>query len=117
MLDEELLTYDVEESHITDEHWNSLFSSLEKKELPKLEIKTENRHKEPAIPENPSQYLNSIQMESINKLEEHGWQLFFIRRSNLDETLTIMHFPKTGMTALIEKDGTINTAHDVYIRK
>ena len=75
-----------------------------------------NRDKQAAIPSNLSEYLNEIQMATISKLENFGWKLFFIRRPLFQEVITIMHFPTSGETALIEQDGIVNKAHDVYVR-
>lgn len=75
-----------------------------------------NRNHEPAIPNNLSEYLNKLQMATINKMEEFGWKLFFVRRPLFQEITAIMHFPSSGETALIEQDGAFNKAHDVYVR-
>ena len=68
------------------------------------------------IPGNYMDFLNESQQVSVKKLEEFGWEVFFIRRSNLDNPITIMHDPNTDKTALIEQNGDINTSHDVSIR-
>lgn len=115
-MDDKIKIYEVDEEHISLDEWDELLSTMEKRPLsPPLDI-DERRIKQKPIPDNPSEYLNHHQLESINKLEGFGWELFFIRRAIPEEVLTIMRFPSTGMTALIEKDGSINTSHDVYIR-
>ena len=76
----------------------------------------DKRQKQPAIPEQIAEHLNNLQMTTINKMESFGWQLFFIRRPLFQETVTIMHFPETGETALIEEDGTFNKSHSIYVR-
>ena len=76
----------------------------------------DKREKQPALPERLNEYLNQAQIATINKMEKFGWELFFIRRPLFQEVLTIMHFPSSGETALIEQDGSFNKAHDVYVR-
>jgi hypothetical protein len=76
----------------------------------------DKRDNQPPIPDNIKQYLNDAQLVTIGQMESFGWELFFIRRPLFQETLTIMYFPSSGETAVIEQDGTFNKAHDVYVR-
>jgi hypothetical protein len=76
----------------------------------------EKENKQAAVPEHPARFLDTLQLSSIRNLETFGWQLFFVRRSNPDETLTLMDLSSSGETAVIEKDGTVNRTHGAVIR-
>ena len=107
---------EVEEDQISEEEWAKLMDRAQHQAPVPPARHDEKRHRKSAVPEHPSQYLTRLQLSSISKLETFGWQLFFIRRSNPDETLTVMHLPSSGETAVIEKDGTVNRAHGVVVR-
>jgi hypothetical protein len=96
---------EVGEEKISEEEWAQLMARAHEK-----------RGQQPAVPDNIDAYLNRTQLASIRKLEEFGWELFFIRRSDPDEVLTVMYLPRLGETAVIEKDGTVNRAHGVPTR-
>lgn len=106
----------VEESQITEEEWAQLISRVQMQDCPAAADHQEKRDRQSAVPDHPAQYLNKLQLSSIGKLEAFGWQLFFIRRSDPTETVTVMYLPSSGETAVIEKDGTVNRAHGVVIR-
>ena len=74
------------------------------------------RSTQPPIPENYAQFLNAAQLGTIGRMEKKGWKLFFIRRPFFEEVITIMQFPETGETALIERNGSVNMAHEVHLR-
>ncbi len=76
----------------------------------------DKRDKQPPIPVRLSEYLNQAQIATINKMEQFGWELFFVRRPLFQEVITIMRFLQSGETALIEEDGSFNRAHEVYVR-
>lgn len=107
---------EVEEDQISEEEWAQLMARAQHRDPVPPPHHNEKRHKKAAVPDHPSQYLNRLQLSSISKLETFGWQLFFIRRPNPNETLTVMHLPSSGETAVIEKDGTVNRAHGVIVR-
>lgn len=70
----------------------------------------------PPIPENPDDYLNPAQRQTIEKMMTQGWALFFIRRSDPSEPITMMIFPTTGETAQIEQNGDFNKHHQIEMR-
>jgi len=40
----------------------------------------EKRHKQDPVPSNLDQFLNQMQMMTLNKIENFGWHLWFVRR-------------------------------------
>jgi len=109
--------YEVVEENVSDEEWEALLSTMQKKIFSVSKEDIEKRTKQNPVPVNLSDYLNKLLFATIKKLQSFGWELFFIRRSDPNEVLTIMHFPSSGETAVIEKDGSVVRSHDVYIRK
>ena len=105
---------EVEEGYISEEEW-AQFVDRRKDCLPQA-VFQENRGTQSAVPENPAKYMTRHQLSRIVKMEEFGWKLSFIRRANPAEALVVMCLPRSGQTAVIEKDGAINMAHGVAIR-
>jgi hypothetical protein len=104
----------VEEGYISEEEW-AQFVAQRKDCLPAVVV-NENRGKQPAVPDNPAMYMTRLQLSRIMKMEEFGWELFFIRRANPAEAVIVMQLARSGQTAVVEKDGTINMAHGLTIR-
>ena len=77
----------------------------------------EKRHQKP-VPDNLDEIISQEQLATINKLESFGWELFFVRRSTLNEIIPIMRSPMTSecYTAVVDKDGSVIRDHDVLIR-
>lgn len=107
---------EVGEEEISEEEWATLMALAHKHPPSSAVASGDKRGRQEAVPENPRLYLNRAQLGSISKLETFGWELFFIRRSNPDEILTVMYLPRSRETAVIEKDGTVNRAHGLAIR-
>ena len=104
----------VEEGYISEEEW-AQFVDQRQDCLPQA-VFHENRGTQSAVPENPAMYMTRIQLSRIVKMEEFGWELSFIRRANRTEALVVVRLPRSGQTAVIEKDGAINMAHGEAIR-
>ena len=104
----------VKEGYISEEEWTQFVTGRQDC-LPPA-VFQENRGTQSAVPENPARYMTRTQLSRIRKMEEFGWKLFFIRRANLAEALVVIHLPRSGQTAVIEKDGAINMAHGEAIR-
>lgn len=113
MVDKEI---EVEEEQISEDEWAQLIATAQWRDHLSPTASDEKRGKQPAVPDNLRLYLNRAQLASIKKLEDFGWELFFIRRSNPAEMLTVMYLSRSRETAVIEQDGTINRAHGVVVR-
>lgn len=109
--------YEVKEENISDEDWESFLSAMQKNKGFVVNENSDKRTKQDPIPVNLSDYLNKLQFASIRKLQNFGWELFFIRRSDPTDIKTVMYYPSSGATALIENDGTVNRSHDVIVRE
>jgi hypothetical protein len=104
----------VEEGYISEEEW-ARYVARREAPLPAA-VFQENRGKQPAVPDNPSMYMTRLQLSRMINMENFGWELYFIRRANPAEGVIVMHLPRSGQTAVIEKDGSINMAHGLSIR-
>ena len=102
------LEIEVEEVSISLEEWETLMAIASKKELSSNLADAEKRLNQKPLPGNLSDYINEQQVSSIKKLQGFGWGLYFIRRSNPDDIMTVMCLPNTQETAVIETDGTVN---------
>ena len=104
----------VEEGYISEDEWAQYVAQREAP-LPAA-VFQENRGKQPAVPDNAAMYLTRLQLSRIINMENFGWELYFIRRANPVEAVIVMHLPRSGQKAVIEKDGVINMAHGLAIR-
>ncbi len=78
--------------------------------------KQDARNKMPPVPDNIDDYLNEQQQSTIRQMKRIGWSLFFVRRSNPSDPVTVMMLPMSGETAKIERSGAFNMHHEVAIR-
>jgi CRP-like cAMP-binding protein len=104
----DLSKYEVEENSISSDDWSSLSDTSQNV--------LENRKKLPPVPSRISDYLNELQLATVDKLEGFGWEIFFIRRKKDKEVIVMMRFPSSGRTALVEKDGSVDLSHKVATR-
>ena len=107
---------ELDEDQLFEEEWLQLVARAQQQNHRTPTISEDKRGKQPAVPESPNLYLNRAQQASIGKLENFGWELFFIRRAVPAEILVVMHLPRSGETAIIEKDGTVNRMHGLATR-
>ena len=110
---DQLPTYEVEHTKVSAAEWELLIAANKQHSDHPID---EKRNKQPPVPVNYESLLTDQQRESIETLINYGWEIMFIRRAHPDFIITICHFPETGETSLIEKDGTINSSHGLKIR-
>ena len=103
----------VEETDLSTEEWAAMMAMMSPSQKATY---NEKRVKQPPIPLNKSDILTTLQKATIQRLEGFGWELMFIRRSNPRDIITVMHLPFSNETALIEKDGSVNRAHNIIVR-
>ena len=80
-------------------------------------MEEEKRKGEIPIPEKLEEILNEVQLLELQKMEGFGWELRFVRRPLIQETVIVMIHPDRGKIGILEADGTPNMQSDVKIRQ
>ncbi|HEY7772306.1 MAG TPA: hypothetical protein VIC26_03940 [Marinagarivorans sp.] len=68
------------------------------------------------IPESIDLYLNTQQLNALQTMEYFGWELAFVRRSDLSNILPVIKHRKKGEFAVLAVDGDIIRSPDIGIR-
>jgi hypothetical protein len=77
----------------------------------------ERRSQKVPSPNNLDELLNQHQMSVLRHIETFGWKLQFVRKSSLREPMAVILSPEGDMFATLERDGRINMAPDLVLRK
>lgn len=78
--------------------------------------KKDKRNKQPAVPGNVGDYLNSDQQLALTNLRKFGWEIKFIRRPLFQESIVVLMNSDGRKIGVLEKDGRINTDPKLVIR-
>lgn len=70
-----------------------------------------------AVPLNLREYLNKQQMQALRQMEGFGWQLAFVRRKEDNFSAAVVVNNKLSRVGVLEKDGSINTNHQLGCRE
>lgn len=76
----------------------------------------EKRNREEPIPSNIGEYLNQLQIATLHKIEQFGWQLWFIRRPLFQDVIAVVADTNHSSTAVLELDGSMNKNHGMVFR-
>ncbi len=68
------------------------------------------------IPADLDQLLTQDQLLALNRVQEFGWQLAFVRRPLFQAPVTVVTSPEHQRFAVLEEDGEINQSPDIVIR-
>lgn len=68
------------------------------------------------IPDNIDLYLNAQQMEALQTMEYFGWQLAFIRRSDLNNIIPVIQHIQNKEFAVLDDDGDIIRDPNIGLR-
>ena len=68
------------------------------------------------VPESVDLYLNTEQLNALQTMEYFGWELAFVRRSDLSNILPVIKHRKKGEFAVLAMDGDIIRSPDIGIR-
>jgi hypothetical protein len=79
-------------------------------------MKEDKRTGEKAVPDNVGDYLNNLQQEILDKIEQHGWTLKFVRRPPEDPPIIVIEDKKGKEIGVLEEDGAINYESGILIR-
>ena len=68
------------------------------------------------IPESIDLYLNTPQLDALQTMEYFGWELAFVRRSDLNNIIPVIKHDKKGEFAVLTSEGDIIRSPDIGIR-
>jgi hypothetical protein len=68
------------------------------------------------IPDVPELYLIESQLLTVQLLKESGWNLWFVRRTDIEHAMPVLFEDASGRTAIIDKGGDINIDHGLEFR-
>lgn len=68
------------------------------------------------IPESIDLYLNDAQMEALQTMEYFGWQLAFIRRSDLNNIVPVIQHIQNKEFAVLDGEGDIIRDPNIGLR-
>lgn len=81
-----------------------------------MEAHSDKRNLELSVPENLDDYLNDAQLLTLQRVEQFGWHLAFIRRPLFQDIVPIVVSDDGKRHGVLEEDGTLNMQHDLVIR-
>jgi len=81
------------------------------------EVIKDKRKGEKPIPSDIHNYLNEAQNAVLNKIQEFGWSLQFIRRPLFQEPVVIAANANGDAFGVLEVDGHFNTEPDIVLRE
>ena len=70
--------------------------------------KLDKRGSQPAIPHDVDQYLTPLQRQSLDNLQDFGWQLAFVRRPLFELPTVVLLSPEGKQYATLEEEGSLN---------
>lgn len=77
----------------------------------------EKRKGEKPIPNDIHNYLNDTQNAVLNKIQDFGWSLQFIRRPLFQEPIVIAANANGDAYGVLEVDGHFNTEPNIVLRE
>ena len=79
-------------------------------------MEKDQRNKQPPIPDNLEQLLNSKQQAALKMIQELGWRLKFVRRPMFQQPEPVVCNAKLDQVGILDTDGNINLQLDLNIR-
>ena len=76
----------------------------------------ENRGASKPVPDRLNEALNELQMMALRRIESFGWELRFVRRSGLPNSIPVVSNAEGTTIGVLEEDGRVNLEHDVRLR-
>lgn len=68
----------------------------------------DKRGTQDAIPAELGQYLTPMQLQSLDQLQDFGWQLAFVRRPLFEKPTVVLLSPEAKQYATLEEEGSLN---------
>lgn len=79
-------------------------------------MEKEKRNRQPAIPENIESYLNEDQLQSLEKIENYGCVLKFVRRPAFQKATPVIIGPDGKKMGVLEENGNLCWEHGIVFR-
>lgn len=76
----------------------------------------EKRIRQAPIPTNYMDLLNDDQKRTMQKMEQFGWELKFVRRPLFQVPTAVMVDPSGAVYGVLEENGDLNRNYDIVIR-
>lgn len=80
-------------------------------------MEQEKRDKQPPIPPNLERYLNEDQMAALEKIQQFGCVLKFVRRPVFQKTIPVLVGPDGETMGVLEESGSILWEPNIDFRK
>jgi hypothetical protein len=77
---------------------------------------SEKRKGDKPIPDRLEEVLNEMQILSLHRMENFGWQLRFVRRPLFQESIPVIFSGEGERYGILEAGGRINMEPDITIR-
>ena len=61
--------------------------------------------------------LNEAQLLMLGKMRELGWELKFVRRPMMEDTVPVLFHPDGSEYGILESDGSLNTQTNISVRE
>lgn len=71
----------------------------------------------PPVPEDLEETLNEVQIFTLRRMENYGWELKFIRRPLFQDVLPVLFHYDGNTFGVLEDDGTVNMQRDLNVRE
>lgn len=68
------------------------------------------------IPDNLQEHLNEVQRLALQRIENFGWRIKFVRRPLFQEVVIVIMDSQGDKIGVLEEDGRINLEPDIHIR-
>ena len=81
-----------------------------------MEAHSDKRKLELPVPDNLDDYLNDAQLRGLQRVEQFGWHLAFIRRPLFQDIVPVVVSADGTRHGVLEEDGSINMQHELLIR-
>jgi hypothetical protein len=79
-------------------------------------MEEDKRNKQPPIPDNLEEVLNSKQLSALRMIESLNWELKFVRRPMFLDAVPVVYNAKFGHIGILDPDGNIDLEVEFSIR-
>jgi hypothetical protein len=69
------------------------------------------------VPKAPETFINERQVNGLPILKKFGWKLVCVRRSSINEAITILRNRREDLVGILGEDGILRINNTLKIRK
>jgi len=80
-------------------------------------MEDDKRSREMPVPEDVNEYLTDAQSVELNKIENFGWSLKYIRRPLFQDPVVAVMSPDGSSVGILEEDGLLNLESIIETRE